>query len=94
MLRPRLLSASRGLLTDAVLRGQDGDYVTAMACLDPDHAGRVDADGVPEDSLRAQLRGTLERLAEEGRGSSKRVERLLVVTEPQAGQNARWKPKM
>ena len=82
MLRPRLLSASRGLLTDAVLCGQDGDYVTAMAWLHPDHAGRVDADGVPEDSLRAELRGTLERLAEEGRGSSKRVERLLVVTEP------------
>ncbi len=82
MLRPRLLSASRGLLTDAVLCGQDGDYVTAMAWLHPDHAARVDAHGVPEASLRDELRGALQRLAEEGRGSSKRVERMLVLTEP------------
>jgi feruloyl-CoA synthase len=82
MLRPRLLSASRGLLSDAVLCGQDGDYVTAMVWLHGDHARRVDAGGVPEESLRVELSATLRRLAEEGGGTSKRVERLLVLTEP------------
>jgi feruloyl-CoA synthase len=81
-LRPKLLSAARGLLTDAVICGQDGDCVTAMVWLAPAHASRVDADGVPEDSLRADLRVTLDRLAAEGGGSSQCVERLLVLTEP------------
>jgi feruloyl-CoA synthase len=81
-LRPRLLSASQGLLTDAVICGQDGECVTAMAWLHPDHAARVDAEGVPEDSLRTELVATLSRLAAEGGGSSQRVERLLVLTEP------------
>jgi feruloyl-CoA synthase len=81
-LRPKLLSASQGLLTDAVICGQDGDRVTAMAWLHPDAAGRVDADGVPEDPLRAELAATLQRLAAEGGGSSQCVERLLVLTEP------------
>ena len=81
-LRPKLLSASQGLLADAVICGQDGDCVTAMAWLSPPHAGRVDADGVPEDSLRTDLVATLDRLAAEGGGSSQCVERLLVLTEP------------
>jgi feruloyl-CoA synthase len=70
------------LLTDAVICGQDGECVTAMAWLHPDHAARVDAEGVPEDSLRTELVATLSRLAAEGGGSSQRVERLLVLTEP------------
>ncbi|MGY1704630.1 AMP-binding protein [Geodermatophilus sp. SYSU D00697] len=81
-LRPRLLSASQGLLTDAVVCGQDGEFVTAMGWLHPDSAGRVDADGVPEASLRAELESTLARLAAGGGGSSQCVERLLVLTEP------------
>ncbi len=81
-LRPKLLSASLGLLTDAVICGQDGDCVTAMVWLHPDSAGRVDADGVPEESLRAELGATMERLAAEASGSSQHVERLLVLTEP------------
>jgi feruloyl-CoA synthase len=81
-LRPRLLSASEGLLADAVICGQDGDRVTAMVWLAPAHAGRVGADGVPEDSLRADLQATMRRLAGEGGGSSQCVERLLVLTEP------------
>jgi feruloyl-CoA synthase len=81
-LRPRLLSASHGLLTDAVLCGQNGDCVTALVWLHPDHAGRVDGDGVPEESLRAELAATLAGLAAEGGGSSQCVERLLVLTEP------------
>jgi feruloyl-CoA synthase len=81
-LRPRLLSASQGLLTDAVICGENGDRVTAMAWLSPQHAGRVDAGGVPEESLRAELAATMQRLAAEGGGSSQTVERLLVLTEP------------
>jgi feruloyl-CoA synthase len=81
-LRPKLLSASRGLLADAVICGADGDRVTAMVWLAPQHAGRVDADGVPDDPLRAELVATMQRLAAEGGGSSQCVERLLVLTEP------------
>jgi feruloyl-CoA synthase len=81
-LRPKLLSASRGLLTDAVICGQDGECVTAMVWLGPPNAGRVGADGVPENSLRAELVATMQRLAAEGGGSSQTVERMLVLTEP------------
>ena len=81
-LRPKLLSASQGLLTDAVICGQDGDCVTAMVWMSPPNAGRVDADGVPDESLRADLVATMERLAAEGGGSSQCVERMLVLTEP------------
>ncbi|MGY1813584.1 AMP-binding protein [Blastococcus sp. SYSU D00820] len=81
-LRPKLLSASQGLLTDAVICGQDGDCVTAMVWVNPEAASRVDADGVPDESLRAELVATMQRLAAEGGGSSQCVERLLVLTEP------------
>jgi feruloyl-CoA synthase len=37
---------------------------------------------VPEDSLRSELAATMQRLADEGGGSSQCVERLLVLTEP------------
>ena len=70
------------MLTDAVLCGQDGDQVAALVWLHPDHAGRVDEDGVPEDSLRTELVGAMDRLAAEGGGSSQCVERMLVLTEP------------
>jgi feruloyl-CoA synthase len=81
-LRPALLSASNGLLTDAVLCGQDGDVVTAMVWLHPDSAGLVDGDGSPGESLRAELVATMQRLAARGSGSSQCVERMLVLTEP------------
>src|SRR3954466_14312011 len=81
-LRPKLLSASQGLLTDAVICGQDGDYVTAMVWLHPRPAARRAAGGVPDASLRAELVATLRRLAAEGGGSSQCVERVLVLPEP------------
>ena len=83
-LRPLLLSASQGLLTDAVICGESEAEVTAMVWLHPDHALRSDDDGVPDDGLRADLRQTMERLAASGGGSSQRVERLLVLREPPA----------
>ena len=86
-LRPRLLSASQGLLTDAVICGEDGDSVTAMVWLSAGAARRLDDDGVPDESLRAELVATMQRLAAEGGGSSQCVERLLVLREP-AGLDA------
>jgi feruloyl-CoA synthase len=86
-LRPRLLSASQGLLTDAVICGENGDRVTAMVWLGADAATRLDDDGVPDESLRAELAATMQRLAADGGGSSQCVERLLVLREP-AGLDA------
>jgi feruloyl-CoA synthase len=81
-LRPQLLSASQGLLADAVICGENGPEVTAMVWLPPDQLARCDDDGVPDDGLRADLAGVMERLAATGGGSSQRVERLLVLREP------------
>jgi feruloyl-CoA synthase len=82
-LRPRLLSASNGLVTDAVICGENTASVTALVWLHPDHAHRC-PDGVPDDDLRVDLAATLDRLAAEGGGASQRVERVLVLTEPAA----------
>lgn len=83
MLRPALLSAADGLLTDAVICGQDGAYVAALVWLHPDHVARA-PDGQPDDGLRADLAAMLDRLADSGGGSSQRVERVLVLREPPA----------
>ncbi|HEU0104254.1 MAG TPA: feruloyl-CoA synthase [Mycobacteriales bacterium] len=83
-LRPALLSAAQGLLTDAVLCGHDTEQVTALAWLHPDAAGRCSDDGMPDAGLRAELAAALSRLAAAGGGSSQRVERLLLLTEPPA----------
>jgi feruloyl-CoA synthase len=80
-LRPKLLCASAGLFVDAVVCGQDTEYVSAMVWLHPGH-GRVDTDGMPDEPRRAELTATLHRLAAERGGSSQRVERLLVLNEP------------
>ncbi len=80
-LRPRLLSAAAGLLTDAVLCGENTGAVSALAWLHPDHAHRH-RDGRPDDDLRRDIRSALQRLADEGGGASQRVERLLLLTEP------------
>ncbi|WP_448612754.1 AMP-binding protein [Modestobacter sp. URMC 112] len=83
-LRPELLSAARGLLTDAVICGENGPEVTALVWLHPDAAARCDDDGVPDGGLRTELVAALDRLAAAGGGSSQRVERLLVLREPPA----------
>jgi feruloyl-CoA synthase len=70
-------------MQDAVLTGADGDYVGALAWLHADHAHRCDADGRPEPALRRELEECLDRLAH-GNGSSQRIERLLLLTEPPA----------
>jgi feruloyl-CoA synthase len=83
-LRPRLLSAARGLLGDAVICGENRTEVTALVWLHPDHARRCGSDGVPDGALRADLTAVLRRLAGEGGGSSQRVERLAVLVDPPA----------
>jgi feruloyl-CoA synthase len=75
-LRTALLSASDGLLRDAVLAGHDGDFVAALAWLNTDQAGGPGAPAVRDACLRAL--GSLNS----GRGSSQRIMRLLVMDEP------------
>ncbi|MCP2300062.1 feruloyl-CoA synthase [Nocardia amikacinitolerans] len=81
-LRLRLLSAARGLLNDAVICGENAEYVSALVWLHPDHRGRLAADAVPDPALRQELSAALQRLADEGGGTSQRVERLAILTEP------------
>jgi feruloyl-CoA synthase len=81
-LRPKLISASEGLLQDAVICGHDGDFVAALVWLHPDHRHRAAADGEPDADLRAKLVATLDRLTGVAGGSSQRVERLVILCEP------------
>ena len=84
-LRPALLSASEGLIQDAVLTGHDSDYVGALIWLDPARARRLageDADPAHHPEVRAAIAATLGRLAASGAGSSRRIARALILTEP------------
>jgi feruloyl-CoA synthase len=78
-LRPELLSACGGLLDDAVICGEGVDFVGALAWVHSDHAHRLDDAGHPDVALREQLSAALAQLAAD-RGSSQRVERLLLMT--------------
>jgi feruloyl-CoA synthase len=74
-LRTRLLSAA-GVLSDAVICGQDAEYVAALAWVNPAEAhDRSSAD------LREHLAQALHRL-NEGAGSAARIERLLLLESP------------
>jgi feruloyl-CoA synthase len=74
-LRTRLVSAS-GVLSDAVICGQDADYVAALAWVNQAEARDL---SVPE--LRDHLARALGRL-NEGAGSAARIERLLLLDTP------------
>jgi feruloyl-CoA synthase len=88
-LRPALLSATEGLLQDAVLAGHDGDYVAALGWLNLAHARRLTGAGDQADALalarhpavRAALSAALGRL-NRGVGSSQQILRLLLLDEP------------
>ncbi|WP_182347239.1 hypothetical protein [Tomitella gaofuii] len=80
-LRPAFLTATRGLVQDAVICGHDSDAVTALVWLAAEHADRCDARGVPTPDLRAELEESLDRFAALGAGSSQRVERLRILTD-------------
>jgi feruloyl-CoA synthase len=82
--RTRLVSEAR-VLSDAVICGHDGEFVAALAWLNPGEAKRAlerDQD-VPLDdpALRAYLADALARI-NAGQGSARRVERLLLLAEP------------
>ena len=86
-LRAALLSAVP-VLADAVLTGENRDYVGALAWLNAAEAGRrpgappqPDGDLIIDDALRQLLAGALAAHNDDA-GSSTRIERLLVMAEP------------
>ncbi len=83
-LRTRLLSTA-GVLSDAVICGQDGEYVAALAWVNQAEARKLctaDHDVALDDPvLRRHLERALATLGE-GAGSAARIERLLLLAEP------------
>jgi feruloyl-CoA synthase len=77
--RGALVSACGGVLTDAVIAGHDQAFASALAWVNEGEAERVCGDD-PE-ALRAHLAGCLAKL-NEGSGSTRRIERLLLMDEP------------
>ncbi len=76
-LRLKLLSAA-GVLTDAVICGQDRAYVSALAWVNQAEAGRLFGS---DERLRAHLALTLTNL-NHWAGSAARIERLLLLGAP------------
>jgi feruloyl-CoA synthase len=74
-LRTRLLSAA-GVLSDAVICGQDAEYVSALAWVN-----QAEARDLGDDELRDRLAHALAHV-NEGAGSAMRVERLLLLDAP------------
>jgi feruloyl-CoA synthase len=73
-LRTRLLSAA-GVLSDAVIAGQDAEYVSALAWVNQAEAPRDEA------ALREHLAAALAKLNADA-GSAGRIDRLLLLSEP------------
>jgi feruloyl-CoA synthase len=83
-LRPKLIGAA-AVLSDAVIAGQDKEFVTAMAWLNQAEArkltGSDDDVALDHPVLRKHLSATLTQF-NQGSGSASRVERLLILTDP------------
>jgi feruloyl-CoA synthase len=83
-LRTRLLSVA-GVLSDAVICGQDADYVAALAWVNQAEAQRLTGatENLPldDDRLRRHLAQRLRTLNLES-GSAGRIERLLLLEQP------------
>jgi feruloyl-CoA synthase len=83
-LRTRLLSTAE-VLSDAVICGQDGEYVAALAWVNQAEARKLcgtDRDVALDDPrLRRHLERALATLGE-GAGSAARIERLLLLADP------------
>jgi feruloyl-CoA synthase len=76
-LRARINSACAPLLHDAVITGQGRDELGALLFLSP--AGCKE---LAPDAVHARLREAFGKLARESTGSSNRITRVLVLTEP------------
>ena len=83
-LRTSLVSAA-GVLSDAVICGDDREFVGALGWINPAEAQRLldtDADvQVDNPALRAHLARTLHEISV-GAGSASRIERLLLLRDP------------
>jgi feruloyl-CoA synthase len=77
--RGALVSACGGVLTDSVVAGHDEAFAGALAWVNKDEAARVCGDNL--EALRTHLAGCLAKL-NEGSGSARRIERLLLMDEP------------
>jgi feruloyl-CoA synthase len=82
LVRTELISAMNGLIQDAVICGEGGEFVAALVWIHPSHAHRVSANGTPDTGLRAELSAALDGLAAAGGGFSQVVRRLLILSEP------------
>jgi feruloyl-CoA synthase len=78
-LRGTLVSACGGVLSDAVIAGHDQMYAGALAWLNAGEAERVCGDDPAR--LRSHLAAALAQI-NEGAGSARRIERLLVLDDP------------
>jgi feruloyl-CoA synthase len=80
-LRTALVSAAQ-VLNDAVICGHDRECVAALAWLNTVEAARVTgSDDIDDPALRAHLARCLAHL-NEGAGSARRIERLLLLAKP------------
>jgi feruloyl-CoA synthase len=86
-----LLSACGGVLQDCVIAGHDRGYITALAWLNPTTAAHLAGSGQQGDGqgpalpdhprVRAHLAESLAAL-NQGTGTSRRVERLMLLSDP------------
>jgi feruloyl-CoA synthase len=74
--RVKLIAAADPLVQDAVITGHDRDEIGALVFLSPA------AKDVPPEAVRERIGKALGKLAAEGGGSSARVGRALVMSEP------------
>jgi feruloyl-CoA synthase len=88
-LRARLISAFAPFVKDAVIAGHDRDDITAMLFPDVDACRKFCGDASLSDhaalnavSLRIELEARLKELASHSTGSSTRVARVLLLSEP------------
>jgi feruloyl-CoA synthase len=83
-LRTRLISAA-GIVSDAVICGQDAGYVAALAWINQAEArkltGATEDVALDDPDLRRHLSAALRSLNEDA-GSASRVERLLLLAQP------------
>jgi feruloyl-CoA synthase len=84
-LRTRLLSAAGGVLSDAVIAGQDAEYVAALAWVNQTEArklvGASEDVALDDPKLRGHLAAALTKL-NAGAGSASRIERLILLEKP------------